>query len=63
MNPNKIIAIYADEELRAGRLVRAIDVKWPTRFAYYAVATAQALQRPAVRRFRDWLVKEAARAP
>lgn len=51
---------YADDDLRAGRLVRAISVQWPTRFAYYAVSTAQALQRPAVMRFRQWLVEEAA---
>lgn len=55
--------VYADGDLRAGRLVRAIEVQWPTRFAYYAVGTAEALQKPAVRRFREWLVGEAARAP
>jgi LysR family glycine cleavage system transcriptional activator len=54
--------VYADDELRQGRLVRAISVQWPTRLAYYAVATAEALQRPAVRHFRDWLVG-AARTP
>lgn len=53
---------YADDDLRTGRLVKAISVRWPTAFAYYAVSTAQALQRPAVMRFRDWLVEEARRA-
>ena len=53
---------YADADLRAGRLVRALAVTWPTRFAYYAVATAEALQRPAVRRLCDWLVEEARQA-
>lgn len=48
--------VYADDELRQGRLVRAISVQWPTRLAYYAVSTAEALQRPAVRHVRDWLV-------
>lgn len=48
--------VYADDELRQGRLVRAISVQWPTRLAYYAVATTEALQRPAVRHVRDWLV-------
>jgi LysR family transcriptional regulator, glycine cleavage system transcriptional activator len=33
-------------------------VNWPVQFAYYAVATAEAMQKPAVRRFRDWLVEE-----
>lgn len=54
---------YADEDLRAGRLVQAISIQWPTRFAYYAVSTAEALQRPAVIHFRDWLTKEAADRP
>lgn len=51
--------VYADDDLRAGRLKQAIDVQWPTRFAYYAVGTSEALQKPAVRRFREWLVEEA----
>ncbi|MFD1881636.1 LysR substrate-binding domain-containing protein [Paracoccus pacificus] len=50
---------YADDDLRAGRLVRAISVRWPTRFAYYVVRTAEASQRPAVARFQEWLLKEA----
>ena len=51
--------IYVNDELRAQRLVKALTVNWPVQFAYYAVATAEALQKPAVRRFRDWLVEEA----
>jgi LysR family glycine cleavage system transcriptional activator len=51
--------IYADGDLRSKRLVRALTVQWPVEFAYYAVTTSEALQRPAVRRFRDWLVEEA----
>lgn len=50
---------YADDDLRSGRLIRAISIQWPTVFAYYAVSTAEALQRPAVAHFRDWLVSEA----
>lgn len=50
--------VYAEGALKAGRLVKALKIKWPTHFAYYAVATAESLQRPAVRRFRDWLVEE-----
>jgi LysR family glycine cleavage system transcriptional activator len=49
---------YAREELGAGNLIQALDLSWPTRFAYYAVATPDALRRPAVRQFRDWLVAE-----
>jgi LysR family glycine cleavage system transcriptional activator len=51
---------YAAEELAAGRLIRALDVTWPSRFGYYLVATAEALQRPVVRAFRNWLVEEMA---
>jgi len=51
--------VYADDELRNGRLKRAIAVQWPTQLAYYAVGTSEALQKPAVRRFRDWLVAAA----
>jgi len=50
---------YADDDLRSGRLVRAISIQWPTSFAYYVVSTAEALQRPPVAHFRDWLVSEA----
>jgi LysR family glycine cleavage system transcriptional activator len=51
--------IYAADELRSRRLVKALTVSWPVQFAYYAVATAEALQKPAVRWFKDWLVEEA----
>lgn len=52
--------VYADDELRGGRLQQAIAVQWPTQLAYYAVGTSEALRKPAVRRFRDWLVAAAA---
>jgi LysR family glycine cleavage system transcriptional activator len=55
--------VYASDDLRARRLVRAVAASWPTRFAYYVVGTPEALQRPAVRRFRDWLAKEARENP
>lgn len=55
--------VYVDDELRAGRLVQPLAIRWPAHFAYYAVATSEALQRPVVRRFRDWLVKEAGEIP
>ncbi len=51
--------VYADDDLRAGKLVQAIAIRWPTRFAYYAVSTAEALQKPAVRHFRAWLLRVA----
>lgn len=51
--------VYADDDLRSGRVVQPISVQWPTKLAYYAVGTSEALQKPAVRQFRDWLVSEA----
>jgi len=51
--------IYADHDLRSKKLVKALTVNWPVQFAYYAVTTSEALKKPAVRRFRDWLVEEA----
>jgi LysR family glycine cleavage system transcriptional activator len=53
--------VYVDDDLRSRRLVKALTANWPLQFAYYAVATAEAMQKPAVRRFRDWLVEEARR--
>lgn len=50
---------YAEDDLRSGRLVRMIWTPWPTAFAYYIVSTVEALQRPAVIHFRDWLISEA----
>jgi LysR family glycine cleavage system transcriptional activator len=55
--------VYVDDDLRAKRVVQALTVRSSARFAYYAVATSEALQRPAVRHFRDWLVKEASENP
>jgi LysR family transcriptional regulator, glycine cleavage system transcriptional activator len=51
--------IYAHDDLRSKTLVKALTMNWPVQFAYYAVATSEALRKPAVRRFRDWLVEEA----
>ena len=51
--------IYAADDLRSKKLVKALTVNWPVQFAYYAVTTSEAVQKPAVRRFRDWLIEEA----
>jgi LysR family glycine cleavage system transcriptional activator len=55
--------VYADDDLRSKRLVQALAVRWPAQFAFHAVATPAALQRPAVRHCRDWLAKEANENP
>ena len=51
--------IYAEGALRANQLVKPLSVNWPLQFAYYVVATSEALQKPSVRRFKDWLIGEA----
>jgi LysR family transcriptional regulator, glycine cleavage system transcriptional activator len=51
--------IYAEDALRAKQLVKPLSVNWPTQFAYYVVAASEALRKPAVRRFKDWLIGEA----
>ncbi|MFJ4373945.1 LysR substrate-binding domain-containing protein [Pseudomonas japonica] len=48
-------AQHADEDLRSGRLVVAVDRAWPSRFAYYLVAREENLARPPVRAFVDWI--------
>ena len=53
--------IYAEDDIRSNNLARALTVHWPVQSAYYVVATSEALQRPAVGGFRDWLVEEARR--
>lgn len=51
--------VYAQDDLASGRLVRALDVGWPTQFAYYAVTRPDSEQKPAARQFRKWLIQEA----
>jgi LysR family glycine cleavage system transcriptional activator len=51
--------VYAQDDLASGRLVRALDVGWPTQFAYYAVTRLDREQKPAIRQFRKWLIDEA----
>ena len=50
-------ALIADD-LSAGRLVRPFELSVPAGFAYYLVYPPRALQRPAVKSFRDWLKAE-----
>ena len=48
------------EELRSGALVAAFDLPTESRDAYFLVYPEDRLERPAFRRFRNWLLKEAA---
>jgi LysR family glycine cleavage system transcriptional activator len=51
--------VYAEGDLVSRRLVKALDIGWPTRFAYYAVTRPERELKPAVRQFRKWLIEEA----
>ncbi|ABC21589.1 transcriptional regulator GcvA [Rhodospirillum rubrum] len=50
----------ARADLESGRLARPFAENHALRFAYWVVSTPQALVRPEVRLFRDWLLGEAA---
>ncbi|KVL87286.1 transcriptional regulator GcvA [Burkholderia stagnalis] len=50
---------YAREEIAAGRLALALDKPWPARFAYYVVTLPDAMQRPEVGAFVNWVKDEA----
>lgn len=49
----------AAADIAAGRLVRLFSLSLPDTFAYYIAAAPDALERPKVRAFRDWLRQEA----
>jgi LysR family glycine cleavage system transcriptional activator len=51
-------ALVADD-LRAGRLIKPFELSLPADLAYYVAYLADALKRPKVRAFRDWLFEEA----
>lgn len=51
-------------ELATGRLCALVpERRWPIRWAYYVVATPQALRRREVSAFYEWLVGDVAAAP
>ncbi|OMQ27057.1 LysR substrate-binding domain-containing protein [Serratia oryzae] len=50
---------YAQTEIAAGRLVQVLNKPWPARFAYYVVTKQDAMQRPEVKAFVDWVMEEA----
>ncbi len=55
-------AIVADE-LADGRLVKPFDVERPADYAYYFVCPKDAVDRPRIRAFRDWLFGMAEAGP
>ncbi|MCP8633687.1 LysR substrate-binding domain-containing protein [Pseudomonas mosselii] len=48
-------AQHAEEDLRSGRLVVALDRAWPSRFAYYLVGRGENMRRVQVRAFVEWI--------
>lgn len=54
--------LHVEHELQEGRLCKVLDRPWPSRFAYYAVTTAEGAARPEVVAFVDWLREQAAQA-
>lgn len=50
--------IYAKESLASGHLVRVLDVSWPTKFAYYAVALDEVFERPSISALAKWLQED-----
>jgi LysR family glycine cleavage system transcriptional activator len=53
---------YACDEIAAGRLVQVLDKPWPARFAYYLVTLPDAMQRPEVQAFAEWIREEVQQA-
>jgi LysR family glycine cleavage system transcriptional activator len=51
-------AALADDDLRAGRLVRLFDRAIEGSMSYFALTTQVAARKPKVISFRDWLVEE-----
>jgi len=52
--------MLAGDDLRAGRLVKPFDISVPLDTAYYVVYAREALKRPKIRAFRDWLMDQIA---
>jgi LysR family glycine cleavage system transcriptional activator len=52
--------LLAGDDLKAGRLVKPFDITISLDTAYYIVYARDALKRPKIRAFRDWLVEQIA---
>ncbi len=46
------------DHMAQGRLISPLDVKWPSKFAYYCVFPEEGLRSPKIRAFRSWLHDE-----
>jgi LysR family glycine cleavage system transcriptional activator len=52
--------MLASDDLRAGRLVKPFDISVPLDTGYYVVYVRDALKRPKIRAFRDWVMDQVA---
>ena len=52
--------MLASDDLRAGRLVRPFDISVPLDTGYYVVYVRDALKRPKIKAFRDWVMDQVA---
>jgi LysR family glycine cleavage system transcriptional activator len=52
--------MLASDDLRAGRLVKPFDISVPLDTGYYVVYVRDALKRPKIRAFRDWVMEQVA---
>ena len=50
---------YAQAEIVAGRLIQVLDKPWPARFASYVLTKPDAMHRPEVNAFVEWITEEA----
>ncbi len=52
--------VLAANELKAGRLVRPFELRLPSEYAYYIVCPQGTADRPNIKSFSEWLLREAA---
>jgi LysR family glycine cleavage system transcriptional activator len=52
--------MLASDDLRAGRLVKPFDISVPLDTGYYVVYVRDALKRPKIKAFRDWVMDQVA---
>ncbi|KWD77013.1 LysR substrate-binding domain-containing protein [Burkholderia ubonensis] len=53
--------VYAKDEIASGRLIQALDLPWPTQFAYYVVCSDQRADEGKITAFRTWIQEQIAR--
>ncbi len=51
-------AVFVEDHLKSGRLIKPFDITLQNDFAYHVVSTEQKLLNPAVQAFKDWLLNQ-----